>query len=786
MFRAFVVCILLVGYVAGASFAVEIISDGELQAIIIVGRNASLAEKHAANELSGYVEKITGAKLAIFAENKSSEFLKFRNIILIGRTETNGLIKLLCREKLVRLSKSYPGADGFVIWPVLNFRGKNYFVLGGSKDYSVIYAVYDLLERWGVGFFGYQSYNEYVPKLKNLSMPEKAIISNPFTKHRFGGGLKNYHVWQSWTEKDWMREYDWRAKQRYNMMNYFPSRKNSWPADKVFHEFVFKKPVKIDADDSHIKFVRRMTKYAIMLGIKPLMVTSLGNVPSKRVEEFKKLYPKVRLIKDNRNHFYVHPGEPLFIEMNKMRVKACRLVYGVDTGVYYMPSPWAERRLVGTEKQRAEIIADYTKAMGKLAKIFKPDVFVLGSWALNNRDTWTRERTRKLMEAIPENVPLVIFDLKAEQEPLYEYHDFWYGRPWVFDVLNNYGQDSFPLGYIGGVISRVHYVMSVMRTRKNFAGVGYRPEQRLYNPLFIFVMRKLMWNPQNVHLPNILREYARLRYGKKNIDAMMPVLQLICQSIHGPDSDDLMSGHYRDSIMCDPLYQFRPGWKHPLPIDEHTISYVERRAYMIPLIEQALKEALKCKDNMKDNQLYQRDLVDWSRCLLHHKSNLEIVRMVEAFKKGDKSAFEYHAKRLKKIMQAVPDVVSPLYDRPEYSIDALIRKHKLAEKEFPQHKFSPKQVRNYMLFAEYNGQHLQAYFRTDCYELIKGVYIPQVGVLVEELSKQLDNGKKDIPMKIIANRGSKIEQKFIEMGVRKPKKLLNAIESAELALTVGK
>ena len=359
---------------------------------------------------------------------------------------------------------------------------------------------------------------------------------------------------------------------------------------------------------------------------------------------------------------------------------------------------------------------------------------------------------------------------------------FSLGKHWVFDVLNNYGQDSFPLGYIGGVINRVHYVMSVLRTKKNFYGVGYRPEQRLYNPLFFFVMRKLMWNPQDVHLPDILKEYARLRYGKENVNAMMPALQLVCQSIHGPDSEDLMSGHYRDSIMCDPLYQFRPGWTHPLPIDEHTISYVERRAYMIPLIEQALQEALKCKSTLKDNQLYQRDLVDWSRCLLHHKSNIEIVRMVKAFKEGNKAAFEYHAKRLRKIMRVVPKIVTPLYDRPEYSIAALIRKHKLAEKEFPQHKFSPKQVRNYMLFAEYNGQHLQAYFRTDCYELIKGVYIPQVNILIDELQKQLAKGKTEIPAKIIQHRGSEVEQKFIAKGTSKPIKILSATESAELAI----
>ena len=93
-----------------------------------------------------------------------------------------------------------------------------------------------------------------------------------------------------------MQEYDWRAKQRYNLMNYFPSRTNDWPMGKIFRGFVFKKPAKINSNDPHVQFVRRMTKYAMMLGIRPLMVTSLGDVPTKRLEEFKKLYKPEEII----------------------------------------------------------------------------------------------------------------------------------------------------------------------------------------------------------------------------------------------------------------------------------------------------------------------------------------------------------------------------------------------------------------------------------------------------------------------------------------------------------
>lgn len=147
----FIIFILIVSINA---FAFTIVENKEPKATIIIGKDASVEDIYAKDELIKYVEKITGAKLP------TSEVATDGNNIYVGESQvTKDYLKTI-KFNFDSLKK-----DGILI-SVKN----NNMVLAGDNT-GTIYAVYTFLENSGVCFMTSES--EYVPKKKNLEVKDQ-------------------------------------------------------------------------------------------------------------------------------------------------------------------------------------------------------------------------------------------------------------------------------------------------------------------------------------------------------------------------------------------------------------------------------------------------------------------------------------------------------------------------------------------------------------------------------------------------------------------------------------
>ena len=129
---------------AGKAHAFTIAERGRVADCGIEVRHSHPSAKYAAEELAGYVKKMTGVDVSCAADGMR------RRIVL-----DNGDASL--------------GTDGFEI----SAEGDTLFVRGGVR--GVIYGVYEMLERFGeVGWFA--SWHEIVPMLDVFSVPDGVRI----------------------------------------------------------------------------------------------------------------------------------------------------------------------------------------------------------------------------------------------------------------------------------------------------------------------------------------------------------------------------------------------------------------------------------------------------------------------------------------------------------------------------------------------------------------------------------------------------------------------------------
>lgn len=134
--------------------------NGSSSYVIIIGKDASLPEKFAAEELQKYIRKISGAAMPVKADGTGHE-----NMILIGTPQSNQLLASQL-AKSDAFSDNDKKLDAFIV----TTQNGN-LILCGSNPRACLYAVYDFLEK-DLGLFWPTPYSEdeIIPQCGTISL----------------------------------------------------------------------------------------------------------------------------------------------------------------------------------------------------------------------------------------------------------------------------------------------------------------------------------------------------------------------------------------------------------------------------------------------------------------------------------------------------------------------------------------------------------------------------------------------------------------------------------------
>jgi len=200
-------------YQLGASVLIKWKPDAEpVQPVpkigIQIGPQAGELERFAADELAGYLDKLycVAAKPAVERSEPADV------VLLVGTPETNPAIA---------------GALGKDVWPKVSDQGivlkrttaegKPALVIGGGSPAATLWAVYELVERWGVR---YLLHGDVLPeKPGQFSLPEADVVLEPNLRVRQWRTVNDFACGpESWGLDEHRRVIDQLAKLRFNRL----------------------------------------------------------------------------------------------------------------------------------------------------------------------------------------------------------------------------------------------------------------------------------------------------------------------------------------------------------------------------------------------------------------------------------------------------------------------------------------------------------------------------------------------------------------------------------------
>lgn len=369
------------------------------------------------------------------------------------------------------------------------------------------------------------------------SLPHKVTITARCEIRFFLNYCTFGYTMPYWKWKDWERLIDWMALNGVNMPLAITGQEAIWydvwkemglkdlkirsyftgPAHLPWHRMsnvdYWQSPLPTFWIKQQKKLQKQIVNRERALGMTPVLPAFSGHVPA----ELKKIYPNASISpmsqwggydEKYRSHF-IEPMDPLFAQIQKSYLKKQTKLYGTDH--IYGIDPFNEVDSPDWNKDFLRTVSD--KIFRSIESVDSLARWVQMTWMFyHSKDKWSQPRIEAFLNSVPNN-KLVLLDYYCDSVEIWRETERYYGKPYVWCYLGNFGGNSMLAGNIDDISNKLERLF--IEGGKNVNGIGATLEGFDVNPLmYEFVLEKA-WN-HSITNSEWVRRWALRRGGQDN------------------------------------------------------------------------------------------------------------------------------------------------------------------------------------------------------------------------------------------------------------------------------
>ncbi|KAB1224856.1 Alpha-N-acetylglucosaminidase [Morella rubra] len=334
-------------------------------------------------------------------------------------------------------------------------------------------------------------------------------------------------------------------------------------------------------------------------------------------------------------------------------------------------------------------------------------------------------------EALLHSVPfgkMIVLDLFADVKPIWKYSSQFYGTPYVWCMLHNFGGNIEMYGILDSISSGP--VDARMSENSTMVGVGMCMEGIEQNPVVYELMSEMAFRSEKVQVLEWLKSYSRGRYGKA-VHQVEAAWGILYHTIY--NCTDGIADHNTDFIV-----KF-PDWD---PSKTSSALPEAHLWYSTEKVINALHLFLDGGNNLSGSMTYRYDLVDLTRQVLSKLANQVYLDAVTAFRQKDVKALDLHSQ---KFIELVKDIDILLASDDNFLLGTWLKSaNKLAKNhlELRQYEWNARtQVTMWFDDTRTNQSSLHDYANKFWSGLLEGYYLPRASTYFHHLLKSLQENE---------------------------------------------
>jgi alpha-N-acetylglucosaminidase len=650
-----------------------------------------------------------------------------------------------------------PADKGKDVFEIQSRNGK--IVLRGNKALSVASALGYYLKYYCRCDISWNGGNMKLPA--RLPVISKTIHHATLFTYRYYLNYCTFNYSMSWWQWDrWQREIDWMALNGINLPLALTGEEAIW--QKVYRQMGFTNdelagffsgpayfswswmgnldgwdgPLPQHWIDSHEVLQKKILARERELGMMPVLPAFSGHVPPS----FKDKFPQAKLRKTNwgqgfNDVYLLDPTDPMFAQIGKKFIEEQTKIYGSDH--YYSSDAFNENTPPTND---STFLSGVSKNIYQSMAAADPKaVWVMQGWLfLNNSKFWQPTQIKAALNAVPDD-HMIILDLFTDENPVWQRTDSYYGKPWIWNMLQNFGG---VVGMHGRVAHVADQPLQDLKDSKNMVGIGLTPEAIEQNPAVYDAMMSNVWRDNYMKVgydgekspamkdsfipynKSWMQDYTERRYGKKNANVIV-AWQGLLNTVY--TSEKVKDKGVSSIIVGRPSLNMGDDWR----VDT-TSSYDQK------LLIQAWQYFLKPGTELRQSAGYQYDAVNITRQVMANYANRLEPEIIKAYKLKDEAGSKKYSIQF---LQLMSDMDELLATRKDFLLGKWLKDARtcgITPKESDLYELNARDL--ITLWGDKNSP-LHEYANKQWSGLIKGFYKPRWQMFLTALNESLKDNK---------------------------------------------
>jgi alpha-N-acetylglucosaminidase len=473
-----------------------------------------------------------------------------------------------------------------------------------------------------------------------------------------------------WKWDDWQRLIDWMALNGINMPLSTTGQEAIWykvwkkyglndeqirnyftgPAFLPWHRMAnidhWGGPLPMSWIEKQFLLQKEIVKRERALGMTPVLPAFAGHVPI----EIKARYPDAQVhslgpwggFGEQYLSNFLDPFDPLFNKIQKDFLEEQTSAFGTDH--IYGIDPFNE---VTPPSWEPSYLARAARALYSSVTQVDPEASWLQmSWLFYiDREKWTNERIKAYLTAVP-NGKMALLDYYCDNTEVWKITDAYYGQPYFWCYLGNFGGNTMLAGDLAEVEKRMENVFQ--NGGANLQGIGSTLEGFDANPLMYDYVFEKVWSDRPVSLTEWATHWALMRGGLKH-KSIVAAWNLLIEKVYNSPAK-------LGQATLTNARPFLSGGPHWTTNPEITYSNKD----LLDAWGLLLKEGA---DN--NNALWKYDITNIGRQVLGNYFAVLLHRFQQAYQQGNLSKLSESGKQM---LDILTDLDLLLSTKPEFSL----------------------------------------------------------------------------------------------------------------------
>jgi alpha-N-acetylglucosaminidase len=395
--------------------------------------------------------------------------------------------------------------------------------------------------------------------------------------------------------------------------------------------------------DGHIALERRILARERSLGMTPVLQGFTGHVPHSITQVF----PGVAIHQTGDwsagfpGTWFLDPHDSLFQRIGRRFIERETQLFGTDH--LYAADPFNE---IDPPSNDSTFLAGMGHAIyAAMASADSSATWVIQAWFLvNEAKFWQAPQAEALLGAVPDDRMLVL-DLWGDRVPAWKVRSAFYGKPWIWNVLYNFGGKVSVNGDLPQIAANLDTAIR-SPDKGRMVGLGMTMEGLGTNPIVPDFVLDQVWRDSVPDVTAWTRDYVTRRYGRYDASAWS-AWQLLLSTAFGSAAQ---TGNF---------------------LAERPQFYVKGRAYRTEpiapyddrILARALDSLLAAAPALGANDAYRYDVVNLTRQVLGQLGLPLVNRVQGAFERKDRPALLAAERQVEELLRDLDQLVGT---RPEF------------------------------------------------------------------------------------------------------------------------